>query len=49
MHNYAQAGVGGFFCLNCVKVVSYSILHNYAQTDVIALIVLLLPYRKKKL
>ena len=30
---------GCFFCSNCVKVVSYSILHNYAQTDVIALIV----------
>ena len=26
-----------FFCSNCVKVVSYSILHNYAQADVIAL------------
>ena len=26
-----------FFCSNCIKVVSYSILHNYAQTDVIAL------------
>ena len=28
---------GCFFCSNCVKVVSYSILHNYAQADVIAL------------
>ena len=37
MHNYAQAG-GCFYCSNCVKVVSYSILHNYAQADVIALI-----------
>jgi len=26
-----------FFCSNCVKVVSYSILHNYTQADVIAL------------
>ena len=26
-----------FFCSNCVKVVSYSILYNYAQVDVIAL------------
>ena len=37
MHNYAQAGVDGFFCSNGVKTVSYSILHNYDQTDVIAL------------
>ena len=37
MHNYAQADVGGFFCSNCVEVVSYSILHNYAQADAIAL------------
>ena len=28
-----------FFCSNCVKVVSFSILHNYAQADVIALTV----------
>ena len=26
------------FCSNCVKVVSFSILHNYAQADVIALV-----------
>ena len=26
-----------FFCSNCVKIVSFSILHNYAQADVIAL------------
>ena len=31
-----------FFCSNCVKVVSFSILHNYAQADVIALSLLLL-------
>ena len=41
MHNYAQAGVGVFFCSNCVKVVSFSILHNYAQADVIALSVVI--------
>ena len=27
-----------FFCSNCVKLVTFSILHNYAQADVIALI-----------
>ena len=28
------------FCSNCVKVVTFSILHIYAQADVIALIIL---------
>ena len=26
-----------FFCSKCVKSVSFSILHNFAQTDIIAL------------
>ena len=26
-----------FFCSNCVKLITFSILHNYAQADVIAL------------
>ena len=26
-----------FFCSNCVKLATFSILHNYAQADVIAL------------
>ena len=26
-----------FFCSNCVKLVPFSILHNYTSTDVIAL------------
>ena len=26
-----------FFCSNCVKLATFSILHNYAQVDVIAL------------
>ena len=27
-----------FFCSNCVKLATFSILHNYASTDAIALI-----------
>ena len=29
--------VSVFFCSNCVKLTTFSILHNYAQVDVIAL------------
>ena len=36
MHNYAQVGVGVFFS-NFVKLTIFSILHNYAQADEIAL------------
>ena len=45
-----------FFCSNCVKLATFSILHNYRQVDVIALnqpkcasvYAFLIPKKKKK-
>ena len=36
-----------FFCTECVKSVSFFILHNFAQTDVIALSDLYIAFSKK--